>query len=257
MKKLAIFLFLLVPSLASASFEYDGTGDGHVANNPNGGNATTFSICFWVKIASIADDTAVVSYGNGIDSSAGRGFEISTKTDGRLRFDTWAGGVNNQSSTTVTLSDATQHHVCWTRNGVFTNKFYLDATNATADDTLSIDAGTVQDSTDDLAVGQPMAALTGYGRSNLTGRVAHVAYWDVELTGAEVASLADKSTCPTAVQASNLKVFLPLTATPATETAQALSVTENGNPTFQTDDPTGLPCASTSNLLFLNANGDN
>lgn len=236
MKRLLPLLFLLL----CAARSYDGSGDSHVVNNLNKGS-TSWSVCMWVYASSWTDFQSLVAYGNGPGSSAGRGWQIVTLSTGALRIQDYVGGATVENdSTSATMSAAAFHHVCVTQSGTAV-KFYFDSTGGTASSTLSLDSPAVQNSTDDLIVGQTVPS-DNIGWFDLNAQVSQVAYWDTALTGAQVASMADKSTCPSAVATSNLQAFLKLSeATVVDSSANAFSVTQNGNPAL-VSDPSGLPC---------------
>jgi hypothetical protein len=246
-----LIAILILASPAFAAWEYDGTGDSHQVNNPDGGVINGFTVCAWVYNASWDDGETIFAYGNGIDSSAGRGFSLTTETDGSLRIDYWDGSTANNAFPSATMSDATWHHLCLVRVNTGDNFIYLDATDSTPDSDEAIDPPAAPNSTDDFWIAQDAPATTGFGRANAAFRAVHVGYWNVALSGAEVASLADKSTCPTAVQASNLKVFVRGNVDPAVDdSGNGLTVTTNGGPTLVAD-PSGLPCGGSASIIPL------
>ncbi len=246
---LPLLLFVGAQS-AHADWSYDGTGDSHQINNLNKGKVNGWTVCSWVRNSSWDDDETIFSYGNGVDSSAGRGFSISTLTTGAIRVDYWDGGTANNAFPSTTMSDNTDHHLCWVRVSTGDNFLYLDATDATADNDEAIDPPAVQNSTDDFYIARDVPAATGFGRAHAAFTAAHTTYWDVALSAAEVASLANKSTCPTAVQASNLQMFIEGDVDPAVdESANAFTVTTNGGPTKVTTF-SGLPCGGGGGTVF-------
>ncbi len=235
-----LLAILFFATSAMAAVEYDGTGDSHQINNPNAG-ATAFTVSFWLYCPTFDDDETLIGYGNGTDSSAGRGFSISTLTTGALRIDYWDGGTANNAFPSTTMSDATWYHVALVRVNTADNFLYVNATDGVADNDEAIDPPAAPNSTDDFWVAQDVPAATGFGRGNAACNITQVAYWNIALSGSEIQSIANKSTCPTAIQASNLKVFAEGDALPLVESAQALSVTTNGDPAL-VSDPSGLPC---------------
>ena len=48
-----ILAIILLASNAFAAFEYDGTGDSHVANNPNAGDTDGYTVCLEYTILAI------------------------------------------------------------------------------------------------------------------------------------------------------------------------------------------------------------
>lgn len=245
----ALTLLLGVGSanVALAAQQCDGTGDSWQIDNPNKGNVSTYSICAWLKpTASPSSPAVLFGYGKGITGSAGTGWDIVLRTDMTLRWNGYSAGSNFNSASSVTLTAGSWQHVCFVREGLFAHKIYIDATDATADQTLAIDAGDAILSTDDFVVATALANDNA-SYANYTGGMAQVAYYDAALTGSEVASLADKSTCPDAVatHSANLQVFLKMTDGAAVDdsSANAFTVTEAGNPTDDTG-PGSLACDS-------------
>lgn len=259
LKALALVVFGLV-NVAHAAKVADGTGDAWQADDINKTQISTYSVCAWLKpTASPASNATLFSYGKGISGSTGTGWDIILKTDMTIRWNSYSGGSNSQGTTSATLTAGSWQHVCLVREGLFAHKVYIDATDSTADATLAIDPATIQASTDDFTIGKAIANdFAGY--ANYTGGMAHVVYYDAALTGAEVASLANKSTCPNAVatHSANLQIFTKMTSGAAVtdSSANAFTITESGNPT---DDagPGSLPCEpAASNLPYLQAAGE-
>lgn len=257
MRRLILLLLtqlLIAANLAIAAVNFDGTGDAETTANPDKGHASAFSVCFWLKTASYQDTAALWSYGNGNNSSAGRGFEIVTRTGGIIRARYYAGATAQNLDTSTAQSTAAWHGYCLTHSAS-ADKWYIDS--STADFSDNLDNPTVQDSTDDFltAVTIPDQASP---RISLNGELAHLAYWQgVELTSSEVGSILDKTTCPTAVQAASLQYFIKMDSAGSVtdSSANAFTVTESGNPTTSTG-PVGLPCgAAATNHLFLIATG--
>lgn len=249
-------LALLVPGSAFAAVAYDGTGDGHTITDPNVGSTGPVTVCLWFKTGAFVDAQTVVQYGNGTDSSAGRGWVIEENnidaSTGRLRM-LFFSGATSTNIVSPALNINQFYHLCFVGQASPDSLLYIDATDATADVTNDTDAWTVQNSTDDFVSGLKLPARTGAGASDANATVAHIAYWTAALSAANIASIADKSTCPTAVSAANLKVFMKLDAIGSgTESStNAFAYTENGNPTTVAG-PVGLPCAaSTSKPLSV------
>lgn len=240
-----LLVILLFASTAYASFDYDGTDDSHHAENPNAPSTTDYTVCAFIYPDNITNGDALISYGNGNDSSAGRGFELAIgNASGNIRLD-HTGGTGGTFSAGA-LTAGTWHQFCVrAQTGTFEHDLFFGAVSSRTA-FLSLDRPTAQNSTDDFQIGQTAPDHTIFGRTFFDGRFAHVAYWDTSLSDAEIASYLDKSTCPTDIQSANLKVFLPGTADPMTEEAQSLTVTTISAPVFTANDPTGLPCAAAS-----------
>lgn len=241
-KVFAILLTLLLAFPALAAFEYDGTGDSHVANNPNAGASDEYTVCAKVYSTSLGDYQAIFGYGNGKDSNNGRGFMLATWESGALVFYSLAGADAFVDFSGVVLSSATWHWICVVDSPSSTAvNVYVDYASDGADLTTAVDPPTAPTSTDDFYVSETIPEATGLGYSNFVGRQVYVAYWTKALTTTQIESIHDDSTCPTDIEAASLKVWLPLTASPATEGAQSLSVTTNGDPTL-VSDPTLASC---------------
>lgn len=259
MKKLKLFLVPVLLLLCGAQ-ALDGTGDSWQIDNPDKGNVDTYSICAWLKpTASPASDAILFGYGKGISSSTGTGWDVALRTDMTIRWNGYNAGSAAFSTSSLALTAGSWQHVCFVREGTFQHKIYVDATDSTADETLSIDVGATILSTDDFVVGKALA-LDFSGYANYTGAMAHVAYYNNDITGAEVASLANKGTCPDSIatNSADLEVFLKMTngAAVTDSSTNAFTVTESGNPT---DDggPGGLPCdGAVDNLPILQAIGE-
>lgn len=238
MRKIAAAV-LLLPSIAFAANSFDGSGDGYTVNNINKPSAN-YSVCGWVKPSTSAADNTMFSYGQGVDSSTARGWDAVQRSSGRLRRNHWYGtfAINTETSTGA-LTDGVWQHVCVT-SASGTNKVYVNGTEIHSGSLGSQDA---QQATDDFIVALRTPLTSGYGYTDWPGEMAQVAYWDATLSGAQVTSLADKSTCPTSISPAP-QVFLKMDAVPAVDTStNAFSVTQSGTPTL-TSDPSGLPCAA-------------
>lgn len=247
MKKILFLLavWLAIPTLAFAAVAFDGTGDEERIVDPNIGN-TIWTVCGWFKWSTFVDGETVAYYGNGTDSSAGRGFSLDEQNDDASHGKVKMRMVNGASGTVMTtpqLTTNTWYHICWVGRGSPDSQVYIDATDATPDGTTDTDAFAAENSTDDIVIGTTFPASTGIGANDSAAKVAHFGMWNIALTGAQVASMADKSTCPTAVQAANLKVFMALDAAGSgtTTDSNAWTYTESGNPTTDAG-PGGLPC---------------
>lgn len=245
MKRL-LLLLILWPSLAFAAFSYDGTDDGHTVNDINQPDTDTFSVCFWVKSDSLTLQDTILYYGNGTTSGAGRGWAFSIGDNGLggkgIRPALYINSTTRSVPVKGALTANTWTHVCFTKNGTWDNKTYIDGTSY---DLGGVDAGAAQNSTDDMAfavaVPNNFAGL-GYGDIE----IAQVAYWTTELSAAQVTSIADKSTCPTAVNAASLVFFSyvadPIAASNPSISGTYASITTNGAPVSSTD-PASLPCS--------------
>lgn len=235
---LPIFVFtLLFVSVARADTRsFDGSNDQQVIDNPNVGSSA-WSMCLWLYASSWNAGTQIVSYGTG----SARGFSFSFHSTDSIRGRVFITGPLQNELAGFTTS--TWYHFCFTHASGGGWKWYVDATDATADRTDSDGATYINpNSTDDFVIAGPLAS-DGAGNGYGAFRAAHVAYWNTELSGPQVASMADKSTCPTSVAASNLKIFVPeVDGTTTDESGSGFTVTESGSPGTGTA-PSGLPCS--------------
>lgn len=237
MKKLLVSFFfllsLIVPSLAFAAVGYDGTGDSHTVNNPNVPVTTEYSICFWINTPSFIDNQSIVSLGD----ASGNGVAILTRATGYIRVRHYVAGVAQNNDGPAGMTVDAWHHVCVVHAS--DDKVYIDATDGIPDATDDIDNPGAAAATDDFVIGQTIVngAFGGY-----IGNLADVVYYDTALSNAEVALLADKSTCPEDVQGTHLKIFTRLTVAGSVtdQSTNAFPVVEAGNPTTQSG-PTSLP----------------
>lgn len=252
---LVIFFLLFLSSSAFAANSFPGTGGaGYTVNNPNKGNTTTWTVCAWVKPGSLASDRFLFGYGQGKGAATGVGFDYILMSTGFIRQDNYSGSTNfSGTNSSNALVAGTWYHICRTRNGLFTNKYYLDGTEIA---NPAIDPPTVQGATDDFFIGTILPNTdAGWGSSN--AEMSQLAYWDEELSAGQITSLANKSTCPSAISPAP-EIFVKLDAVPATDSStNAFSVTQNGTPTL-TSDPPGLPCGSAplvSSLTTMRVSG--
>jgi len=245
-----LFFALFFPSFAFAAYDYDGSDDHHSVDDINKGS-TAQTVCGWINIGSAGGDgNALFSYGNGADSSAGRGFAVVITSSRTLKAYGLDGGdaiscYKDPSPTVLSLS--TDYHICV----VFDNSDGIAATlyiNGNVEATCSVDM-TAASSTDDFLIAEPVPAMD-YGFSYFDGTMTQVALWNYALSEAQIDSMADKSTCPTAVQAANLQVFLEMDASPATDSsANAFTVSTGGAPSLVAD-PAGLPCGAAATSII-------
>jgi len=237
-----LFFALFFPSFAFAAYDYDGSNDHHSVDNINVGS-TAQSVCGWINITSaVADGNALFSYGNGADSSAGRGFVVAITGARTLRAYGLSGGdaisCYKDPSPTI-LATSTDYHICV----VYSNSDGVTATlyiNGNVEATCSVDM-TAASSTDDFLIAEPVPAMD-YGFSYFDGTMTQVALWNYALSEAQVDSMADKSTCPTSVQSANLQVFLEMDASPAVDGSSNGFTVSTGDAPSLVSDLSGLPC---------------
>jgi hypothetical protein len=255
MKKLIAAIFLLF-ALCGA-YDYDGTDDHHSVDNINKGSQS-FSACAWIYIDAVAGDgNTIIGYGRGTTGGAGRGFTLNITGDSELRGRVYSGSTAYNVydvSTPTTLSASTWYHVCLTRGASY-SRLYIDGT---LECEVDKETETAPNSTDDFLVGESVAVEpANYDYWN--GRIAHAGYWVRELTSSEITSMADKSTCPTSVQATDLEVFLRLTEDPAVDTSSNAFTVLKGSYPATAAEPSGMPCgaAATAVPVLLHAHGEN
>lgn len=221
---------------------FNGSTDAYALADINKPRTTTYGLGGWVKPdASRSGSQVLFCYGLGTVGGTGTGFQIVLRTDGKIRWDSFSGATNFQSAGTTALTDSVWQHLMCVREGLFAHRIYLDGTLV---DTLAIDAGAAQNATDDFFIGKPVVN-DGSGFGKFTGSLAHVVYYDDAPTAAEVASIADKSTCPPSIvtHGGNLQVFVKMTsgASVVDDSANAFTVTADGSP-GDVASPSGLPC---------------
>ena len=193
----------------------------------------------------------ILGYGVGNTSGNGTGFNIATDGTRGIRLNFCDGSVNYFEQSGTIFTNSTWHHVCIVNKlSSSTTDIYVDVTTTSPTVSRGVDPGALQGATDDFVIGEPVPEYGDFGYGNFTGRLAHVSFWTTELTGTEVLSMHDDSTCPSDVQTASLKVFVPLIASPATESAQSLSITTNGDPTL-VSDPTLPSCGGGGSVNFM------
>lgn len=227
-----IFLAFVTPALAENVRSFDGVDDQQTIVDPDVG-AAGYTIMGWINDATFTAGDAIVAYGTG----AAQGWAISEEAAGVVRFRAFAPGTEQN---TYTVGEGAWHHFAAVKATSGANlKFYVDGAEVGSD---SYDPHTPL-STDDFYIAVTLASDPA---SNTRGSfaLAHLAYWNIDLNAGEVASIADKSTCPTAVQAANLQIFIPEVDDDVDDaSANTFTVVEAGTPGNATG-PGGLPCGS-------------
>lgn len=238
--KRAIYLLLLLvlfgaQTALADSRSFDGVDDKQTITDPNVGS-TAWTLCLWFRDDSFTESHSIVSYGTG----AAQGFAIHEQDDtGTIRFRAFAPGTEFAD---FVVGEGAWHHLCLAKTSGSSVKWYLDATNATADQTDAFDPFDPISTDDFLVAAPPPSDPAG----NVLGafRTAHIAYWSTELTGSEIASIADKTTCPTDVQSGSLEIFITeIDGDTTDQSSNGFTVAEVGSPGNDTD-PGGLPCAA-------------
>lgn len=241
LKKLfsSLFLVLILVDVAQAGRSFAGGSDKVQIDNPNVPGASQYTVSFWIKCSSFSVDNAIVGYGKGNDTS-GTGWAITVgDTGGKLKLTNFS--ANGASTSTAGMSTGAWHHVAFVRGGTFDNTWYLDgSTNGSP----ALDAPDAQGATDDFVVGQSVPEASAKGWTALNNcDLAHIAYWSNDLTSGQIASIADKSTCPSDIDSTNLEVFLG-NEFQADYSTNAFSTTRTGG--SDALDPSGLPCQTTA-----------
>lgn len=238
-----VVLLALCVGVAHADYDFDGTNDSMTVDNPNVGVTDGWTTCFWYYLdANPSNNEDMIGYGNGPDGAAGRGFVIWLQTDGDLHINNFNGSSAYGGNGTTALTTAAWNHICFQRNGTFDNLFFINATDGLKDDDLAVDAPAAPNSTDEFYIADVFPNYAGPGRSHSDGKYAHVAHWNAVLTGPEIASLADKTACPSDVQSASLQIFVPLMSATPTEVKNGFTVSVQDAPVLTANVPSGLPC---------------
>jgi hypothetical protein len=241
MKFLIAFL-IFIPSLALADYDYDGTDDGHVIASPNVPAALSLTACAWVRPDSLAaGDETIIAYGNGKDSAQGRGWTLKHTSGGTLAFAGFDGNDQYNEDRTSVLSTSSDTHVCLVIGAtIWDGAIYVNGTQSGG---TFYTGNIAQSSTDPFSVAK---SIPNQGFLRWNGKMAHVAYWTTNLSGAQIGSLADKSTCPADVESASLEIWLPLTDNPATDqSSNAFTVTTESSPSLVSHF-SGLPACGAS-----------
>lgn len=260
MKKLITILsfILWLPTLALAQYDYDGTDDAHRVDNPNIGATSGFSFCIRINPDALSFGETIVNYGNGTDSSAGRGFALIHFFSNEMRFYGLSGATALKTgSDWGTLSTGTPFNVCVTVDGSQEMRAYVDGTLVRGPESYS-GGFTAPNSTDDFLIGAVTPAFTSFGHTYWNGKLAHFAYWNTTLSGSDVTDY--ETNCPDTIQAGSLQVFVPGTDNPATDqSSNTFGVTTLSAPTAgQGASFPSLPTcgAAADNLPILQAIGE-
>ncbi len=163
----------------------------------------------------------------------------------------WAGGSDaavatrndatggNSATTVATAADITTwHHVA----GIFTSS---TATSVFLDGASKDASGATSRTPTGLAnirIGTNASSASDY-----SGRIGHVALWNIALADADVVLLAAGAN-PLTIQAANLVAYWPMTdsTTPGVDVVSGTySLTLNNNAAYDADDPTVDPAPST------------
>jgi hypothetical protein len=226
-----LLLGLLVTSSVHASAVLESVNTEHFTTTTLPVTAYPFTFSAWVKANDVTGTHTLVWLGDKdvlnhywIMSAAGAAANDPVQVGAR------AGGAVATASSTIGYSANTWTHVC----GIFTNAtsrtVYLDGAN-NATETSSLTPTGI----DQLAVGR---LTSNSPTQNLDGKIAHVAVWDIALTGGNCASLAAGDN-PLTISASDLIDYWPLDGNSSTNLARSNALTAQGPISFDTgDNPT-------------------
>jgi hypothetical protein len=221
--------------IVDANDKYLSGSGGSFASSP-----TELTVAVWVK--SIDYDTYAVFAAFGPDEAAADSINVgrapSYYLDGFLNPS--ANEYRLTTTQSLTQDNTTWHHLAVTFKEDVAIAGYKDG-SALFTDTTSSGARTnpFVGVFDLVKIGQGL----NYGSVawNTRSRIAHVAFWDLQLTAAEVLSLYSGGTgggkSPTAVQGSNLKFYATL-ITDATVHTGGISLSATGSPSYDSDNPT-------------------
>ena len=127
--------------------------------------------------------------------------------------------------TTTGYSANTWHHACGIENSQTNRNVYIDGGSKGTDTT---DPGAVSGTPDRTAIGRQMDSTPN---APMSGSIAEVGIWNVALTDAEVAVLAD-GFCPLLVRPQSLVLYVPLIRDADQDIVGGLSFTPNASPTI-------------------------
>lgn len=212
--------------------------------DPNVGTDAAQTCALWVKLESNSDNT-FLSYG---DATGQRGFSYGVNSSNKLRVRLYiAGGGVDQSDSASTVSTGSWMHVAFTRNqaSFSTMRHYINGAQDTT--TSNDDPAGAQNSGDDFILGYKSPGdASGFGYFD--GVSAEIAFWNVELSAAEIAAL--QYTCPLKIQRTNLKFYAPLWGVHSSEPDFVQHILGTHVGTVYADHPPIAPATRTRRAFF-------
>jgi hypothetical protein len=165
------------------------------ASSPLGGNVYPYTLACWFYQTTLATGLLLT-----MNPAAGNYAGIAILTGGNVRALFSAEGGQTDTSTTATAN--TWNHACGVFSSANSRTAYLNAGGATTN-TANVSASNFTE----VLIGA--RRLSGTVGTFYTGLIAECGIWNVALTAAEIASLADGMTCDK-VRPQSLVFYAPL-----------------------------------------------
>lgn len=203
---------------------FDGADDWLTTDAPITNGIGTCVVWFKRQTALAADTLCSVGAAGG----AGDSFSATVNANGSTGAVTIAAGSSNGAASTTVATDLTAWHVACARfTSAALREAFLDGVGKGAQTSSRTVAGV-----NTLRIG---ASLDGIGR--FTGYIAHVAWWNIALSDADVLLL--KTKLPDQVQPSALVFYAPLilNRTPEIDDRGGLELIISGGAVFSSDNP--------------------
>ncbi len=160
------------PSFSNVnSFDFDGTDETFIVNSASNYAFTgDFTIMAWVKIDSIGNNYFIIDTSS--SASFGNGYSFRVRTDGKIRFWSYAAVSTGLNGTTV-LSAGAWYHIACVHNATH-NTIYV---NGVQDATLNHASGHQASDTSRLRIGSSQL-LNGY----TDGHIEEAAFFGSDLS---------------------------------------------------------------------------
>jgi len=174
-----------VAPTTNGAFDFDGASRITLASEGKFDfeNTDPFSISFWAKWTSIANEILVCK----IDpTGAIPGYEVNVQSDGKIQFQRRGATGIAKGDTTSSFNDGAFHHIVVTCAGGLpqsNNKIYVDGVLQTLTNLTDALAGSMLHNVAVVIAARNDATL------ELTGQIDNVVIWDYELTSVAVAAL--------------------------------------------------------------------
>jgi hypothetical protein len=208
------------------SFSFNGTSNYMELGSP-AVTTTPCTFAAWFNASALVDAQQVVTVGG---STARLGINDSgTATDKMAAYTNNTTLTQRVANAPTTYSTGAWYHVAGVFASDTSRTCYQDGVAGTAN-TLSHTLTTVTKTT----IG--MRYSSGSRGQFFSGKIAHVAIWNIALSDAEIASLATPGTLPSSIQSGNLVFYAALTGGVAVDSVSATALTVSGA-TSSTDGP--------------------
>lgn len=182
---------------------------------------TPLTVACWFNISSVAASRPLVCIE---DSTGNNGWRLLGQTDRTLRFATRSGGNTSAADAAATFFTNEWSHACGVTSSATSRKIYLDGNFYGSNTTSRTPAASVTRTT----IGSNMTS------DFMTGQIAEVGIWNIDLTDQEVSALG-QGVSPSLIRPQSLVLYMPLMRN-VVELKQGRVFTTGGSPNV-TDHP--------------------